>query len=253
MADRSRVNRMQGVVLRRRDQGEADRVLTVFTPDQGKLNLIAKGIRKTTSRKAGHLELFTHVSMLVAQARTWDIVTEATAVESFRHLRTDLGLISRASYVAELLDVFGEASDDSHHLWDLLLLALRELDEAEADPDLLMRWFELHLLSLTGFQPEFFNCLGCGNELQPVDNFLSLHAGGIFCPSCGQGLSGVEVISADLLKILRHLQRSNWGAVRSLQMRPASLQAVESILYRYLVTVLERQLKSADFVRRLMR
>ncbi|MCB0115895.1 MAG: recombination protein O N-terminal domain-containing protein, partial [Caldilineaceae bacterium] len=71
MAERSRVNRMQGVVLRRRDQGEADRVLTVFTPDQGKRDLIAKGIRKTTSRKAGHLELFTHVSMLVAQARTW--------------------------------------------------------------------------------------------------------------------------------------------------------------------------------------
>ncbi|MEZ4640679.1 MAG: DNA repair protein RecO [Caldilineaceae bacterium] len=91
----------------------------------GKRDLIAKGIRKTTSRKAGHLELFTHVSMLVAQARTWDIVTEATAVESFRHLREDLDSISCAAYVAELVDVFGEASDDSRNLWDLLLLALR--------------------------------------------------------------------------------------------------------------------------------
>lgn len=253
MADRSRVNRMQGVVLRRRDQGEADRVLTVFTPDQGKRDLIAKGIRKTTSRKAGHLELFTHVSMLVAQARTWDIVTEATAVQSFRHLREDLDSISRAAYVAELVDVFGEASDDSQHLWDLLLLALHELDEAETDPSLLLRWFELHLLSLAGFQPELFNCLGCGNPIQPVDNFLSLHAGGVYCPSCAENMSGVELIPADVLKILRHLQRSNWGAVRNLQVRPSNLQAAESILYRYLVTVLERQLKSADFVRRLMR
>ncbi|MEZ4834922.1 MAG: DNA repair protein RecO [Caldilineaceae bacterium] len=253
MAERSRVNRMQGVVLRRRDQGEADRVLTVFTPDQGKRDLIAKGIRKTTSRKAGHLELFTHVSMLVAQARTWDIVTEATAVESFRHLREDLDSISRAAYVAELVDVFGEASDDSRNLWDLLLLALRELDEAEADPSLLLRWFELHLLSLAGFQPELFNCLGCGKPLEPVDNFLSLHAGGIYCPTCAENLSGVELISADVLKVLRHLQRSNWGAVRNLQVRSSNLQAAESILYRYLVTVLERQLKSADFVRRLMR
>jgi DNA repair protein RecO (recombination protein O) len=253
MTNRSRVNRMQGVVLRRRDQGEADRVLTVFTPDQGKRDLIAKGIRKTTSRKAGHLELFTHVSMLVAQARTWDIVTEATAVQSFRHLREDLDSISRAAYVAELVDVFGEASDDSQHLWDLLLLALNELDEAETDPSLLLRWFELHLLSLAGFQPELFNCLGCGNPIQPVDNFLSLHAGGVYCPTCAANMSGVELIPADVLKILRHLQRSNWGTVRNLQVRPSNLQAAESILYRYLVTVLERQLKSADFVRRLMR
>ncbi|MBX3001983.1 MAG: DNA repair protein RecO [Caldilineaceae bacterium] len=253
MAERSRINRMQAVVLRRRDYNDADRILTVFTPNLGKLDLIAKGIRKTSSRKAGHLELFTHVSILVAQARTWDIITEAVAVESFRHLRGDLGGISRASYVAELIDVFGEASDDSTRLWDMLLLALRELDAAEVDPDLLLRWFEIHLLSLAGFQPELFHCLGCGEDLQPVDNFLSFQAGGIYCPSCGETLNGVERISPDVLKILRHLQRSTWGAVRGLTIRPAILQAVESILYRYLVTVLERQLKSADFVRRLQR
>jgi DNA repair protein RecO (recombination protein O) len=253
MADRSRVHRIQGVVLRRRDQNEADRVLTVFTPTLGKQDLIAKGIRKTTSRKAGHLELFTHVSLLVAQARTWDIITEATAIESFRHLRNDLNSIGRASYVAELIDVFGEASDDSSHLWDLLLLALRELDSGETNADLLLRWFELHLLSLAGFQPEFFNCLGCGNEIKPVENYLSLHAGGIYCLGCAQSLGGVEAISPDVLKILRHLQRSTWGAVRKLQIHPNTLLAVESILYRYLITVLERQLKSVDFVRRLQR
>ncbi len=253
MSNRSRVNRITGVVLRRRDQGDADRVLTVFTPNQGKLDLIAKGIRKTTSRKAGHLELFTHVSLLVAQARTWDIITEAVTIESFRHLRENLEGISRASYVGELVDVFGEASDDSAHLWDLLLLALRELDLGESNPDLLLRWFELHLLSLAGFQPEFFHCLGCGEDLQPVENYLSLHAGGVYCSACAEGMTGVEMLSPDILKILRHLQRSNWGSVRQLEIRSHILQAAESILYRYLVVVLERQLKSADFVRRLQR
>jgi DNA repair protein RecO (recombination protein O) len=253
MADRSRLNRMQAVVLRRRDHNDADRVLTVFTPHAGKLDLIAKGIRKTTSRKAGHLELFTHVSLLVAQARTWDIITEAVAIESFRHLRGDLESISRASYVGELVDAFGEASDDSGRIWDLLLLALRELDAAESEADLFLRWFELHLLSLAGFQPELSRCLGCGKDLQPVDNHLNLHAGGIFCPQCGTSSGGGETISVDVLKVLRHLQRSSWAAVRMLHIRPHILQAVERILYRYIVTILERQLKSADFVRRLQR
>ena len=77
MTDRSRTYRTQAVILRRRDVGDADRVLTVFTPDRGKLELIGKGIRKTTSRKAGHLETFTHVALVVVQARTWDLITEA--------------------------------------------------------------------------------------------------------------------------------------------------------------------------------
>ena len=114
-------------------------MLTVFTPDRGKLELIGKGIRKTTSRKAGHLELFTHVSFLAAQARTWDIITEAQAIQSFRHLRTDLDTIGQASYVAELIDAFTQSEDENKLLWDLLLLVLRELDEgveAGSDGDL---------------------------------------------------------------------------------------------------------------------
>jgi hypothetical protein len=86
-AKRHRSYRTHAVVLRRRDYADADRVVTVFTPGMGKQSLIAKGARKTTSRKAGHLELFTHANLQVAEARTWDIITEATTVEPFRHLR----------------------------------------------------------------------------------------------------------------------------------------------------------------------
>ena len=80
-------------MLRRRDYGDADRVLTVYTPSHGKHELIAHGVRKTTSRKAGHLEIFSHASLVIAEGRTWDIITEASTVESYRHLRQDLDQI----------------------------------------------------------------------------------------------------------------------------------------------------------------
>ena len=254
MAERSHSYRTRAVILRRRNYSDADRILTVFTPRLGKRMLIAKGSRKTTSRKAGHLELFSHANLLIAQARTWDIVTESETVEGFLQLRGDLDAISRAAYICELVDAFTAEDDEYESLWELLLLCLRELDGGATDwagADLLLRWFELHLLRQMGFQPEMFACLGCGDDLQPVENFLHLHAGGVFCPSCGRTMQGAELINARTLKILRHLSRTHWDALRGLRIGPSTAQAVENVLQRYLANTLERRLKSTDFIHRL--
>ena len=256
MSSRERLYRTRAVILSRRDYGEADRILTILTPDLGKRELIAKGVRKTTSRKAGHLEPLAHTSLLVAQARTWDLITEAVTVESFRHLRENLDAIGYASYLCELVSSFTEADDESRPLWDLLLFALRELDEHSRDvsvftPPLFLRWFELHLLSYSGFQPQFFYCLACNEPIQPTINYLNLAEGGVYCPRCGASQAEVEAIEPDVLKVLRHLQRSEWAGVANFAVRPPVLQAVENILYRYFLILLERHLKSTDFLRKL--
>jgi DNA repair protein RecO (recombination protein O) len=254
MPDRNRLYRTHAVVLRRRDYGDADRILTVLTPNYGKLELIAKGARKTTSRKAGHLEIFGHASLLVAKARTWDIITEAVSVESFPALRSDLDKISQASYLAELVDSFTETDDENLPIWDLLILALQELNALETGSGsaaLLLHWAQLHLLALAGFQPQLFECLGCDAELEPVTNFISLTEGGVFCPTCAAGRRDVEPIEPDVLKVLRFFQTRNWPSVRGVHVRPHILQQVDNLLYRYLLTVLERRLKSVDFMRRL--
>jgi DNA repair protein RecO (recombination protein O) len=260
MSQTERLYRTPAVILSRRDYGEADRILTVFTPALGKQEFLAKGIRKTTSRKAGHLELFTHSTLLVAKARTWDIVTEAASVESFRTLRTNLDAIGYASFFCELVYCFTESDDDNQPLWDLFLLALRVLDEygeqtlaqqTQIDPQLLLHWFQLQLLALTGFQPQFFYCLACQEALTPVTNYLSLEDGGVYCPRCGATHDSVEALEADVLKLLRHIQRSSWPELQSVRIRPPIQQAIDTILNRYLLTIVERQLKAVNFLRRL--
>ena len=256
MTSNERLYRTQAVILSRRDYGEADRIVTVFTPSLGKQEFLAKGIRKTTSRKAGHLELFTHSTLLVAKARTWDIVTEAASVENFRHLRTNLDAIGYASFICELVDCFTESDDENQPLWDLFLLALRVLDiygqqPLATEPQVLLHWFELQLLTVTGFQPQFFACLACQAAITPVVNYLSLEDGGIFCPRCATGRDSVEAIDADVLKVLRHLQRTAWPELQSLRIRPPIQQAVDTLLNRYLLTIVERQLKAANFLRKL--
>ncbi len=256
MPQRTRVRSIHVLVLRRRDVADADRLLTVLTPSEGKIELLAKGVRKTVSRKAGHLEPFTHAQVMVAQARTWDLITEATTVESFRYLREDLDAISHASYVCELVDAFSDQGDENRPLWELALFALRQLDEAAAPPAPapsanLLRWFDLHLLSLVGFQPQLFTCLGCDAAIEPGANFFSIGEGGVFCARCGPLRSDVEAIPVDALKVLRYLQSQPWQEIKRLSVRPAVAHHVDVLLLRYLSHVLERRLRSTDFLRRL--
>lgn len=255
MAERTRVRSTHALILRRRDVADADRLLTVLTPGEGKIELLAKGVRKTVSRKAGHLEPFTHAHVMVAQARTWDIITEATTVESFRHLRENLDAIGQAAYIGELIDAFSDGGDENRALWEMALFALRELDAAVAaggqPPPNLLRWFDLHLLSLAGFQPQFFYCLACDADIQPGANFFSLSEGGVFCPNCGPLRTDVEPIAVDVLKLLRFLQSQPWAEVARLQVRSNVGGPADALLLRYLTHVLERRVRAADFLRRL--
>ncbi|MEX1020799.1 MAG: DNA repair protein RecO [Litorilinea sp.] len=251
--NRQRIYRSHALILRRRDYSEADRILTVLTPHRGKQELIAKGIRKTSSRKAGHLELYTHTSLMLAEGRTWDVVTEVSTVESYRKIREDLEKISQAGYLCELADAFSESEDENLPLWDLVILGLRALNDdwGPCNGPMLLRWFVLHLLSLTGFQPQLFHCIACETPLEPVLNRLDLAAGGVICPNCAYNMDTAETIEPDVLKVLRYLQSNDWDASARLALRPAIAGRIDNILHRYLLQVLERHLRSTEFMRRI--
>lgn len=247
-----RLYRTDAIILRRADFGEADRLLTVFTPNRGKLRLLAKGVRKTTSRKAGHVELFMLTDMLVAQGKTWDIISQAEIVEPYRELREDLDKTSHAYYLAELFDRFTEEHDANAPLFELLVMTLARLNHL-TDPFIPLRYFELHLLSLTGFQPQLHFCLTCQEALEPVENYFHFADGGTLCPEHGRARPNAEPIPLPVLKVLRFLQTEPWEKVAKLQITPATRQQVEALLLGYITFLLERRLKSVDFLRKLRR
>ncbi len=247
---RIRLYRTEGIVLRHLEYGEADRIVTMCTPDLGKVRVLAKGVRKPTSRKAGHLEPFTRVEVLLAKGHTWDIVTQAEAVQVFIRLREDLRLLAYAAHMAEMVDRFGSEGEADAPLYQLLSLALSRLDAGDR-PDLLTRFFDLHLLSLEGYQPELFRCVVCGKELTPADSFFSVERGGVLCPECGQGRDDVVPLPLGTFKLLRFLQRREYNEVKALDVRSSSLEAVGRLLDRYIAYHLESGLRSAKFLRQL--
>jgi DNA repair protein RecO (recombination protein O) len=99
MPTQARLYQIEGIVLGRRDQGEADRIVTCLTP-QGRMDFLAKGIRKPRSRKAGHLELFSRTSMVVSRVQgSWDIVSQADAIVLRPVLQDDFDRATYARYV----------------------------------------------------------------------------------------------------------------------------------------------------------
>ena len=237
-------------MLRSMDLGEADRVLTVLTPRLGKLRVIAKGIRRPRSRLGGGLEPFSDVHLVLAIGRTFDVVTQAALEDPHLGLRDDLHSTAAAWYVVELADRFCEGSAESHQAFELLAQALAALDAAPAEVsrEVVARWFELHLLDAMGFRPELGQCLDCGLPIEPDGNAYSPAAGGVLGPECAHDALGSRPVSGAAMKVLRHLQRSSLTDVLRLRMPTATQREVEHLLHATVSAVLERELRTRDFL-----
>ncbi len=259
-----RLYRTEGIVVRRRNQGEADRILTLCTP-LGKLTLIAKGVRKVRSRKAGHLELFAHACLTVARSRSsWDVISQADTVQPHAPLRGDLVRGTYARYVVELYDRFVTEGEGGTALFDLLARTLGYLCREE-QLDLLARAYEQRLLTLVGFRPEWDRCVGeraghaCGQTLAAKGNEpfgLDPERGGALCPECyrfSREQRGVIPFSPAALRLLRACQREPFARLRERPTKSLLLGEVERAARHYITYYLEQEVRSGVFLRRLRR
>jgi DNA repair protein RecO (recombination protein O) len=247
-----RIYKTEAIVLRQRKLGEAGKIITLYTPNYGKLDAVAKGVRRPKSRLGGHLEVLTHTAVMLAQGRNLDTVTQAQTVESFAPLRSDLHRLSRALYAVEVVDRFSPEGAESYHVFQLLLATLRRLSTA-TNVDTVLRYLEMQLLSLSGFQPQLGRCVDCERALAAAPSYFSPAAGGVLCPSCGPEAAGSRPLSLNALKVMRLLQSGSFGEVSRVRMNPALAREVEMHLRAYLIHVLERDVRSAAFIDRLRR
>jgi len=242
--------RVEGVVLRHSNWGEADRLLWLYTLELGKIRAIAKGVRKPRSRKGGHLEPFTRVNLLLARGREIPIVTQAEAVDPYLALRDDLLRGTYASYAVELLDRFTYEEGENRSLYHLLVDTLTRLVQLD-ELDLVIHYYVIRLLDLMGFRPQLFECANCGKEILPQDQYFSALQGGALCPQCGLQLNGSRPISMNALKYLRHFQRSSFSDAKRARLTPELSREIEILMQHYLTYLLERGLNTPAFLRRM--
>ncbi len=237
--------------MRRTDHAEADRLLTLFTREFGKLKAVAKGARKPQSRKTGHVELFMRTQFLLAVGRgAYYVATQADMIEAYEPLRHDLVRTTYAAYAVELLDKFAADEDKNITLYDLLVQALTRFS-TEENLLLAARYYELRLLSAAGFQPQLFRCVASDELIEQEDQYFSAELGGVLKPQERFADRRAKPISAGAVKVLRYLQTRSWDTVQPLQLRRSLHSELEGILHYYITHLLERNLRSADFLHRL--
>lgn len=247
-----RTLRVEAVILRHMDYGEADRLLTLYSREQGKLRAIAKGVRKMQSRKAGHLEPFTRSTLMLAKGHDLWIVTQAESIDLYPGITQNLELVAQAAYVVELLDRFTYEEGQNWQLYKLLVESLERLS-AEADPFIAVRYYEMRLLDLLGFRPLLFQCAGCGETIQAQNQFFSADLGGVLCPKCRYKGQSARPITLDALRFLRHVQRSGYAEAARADPAPETRREMEALQNYYLTYFLERSLNSPEFLKQIQK
>lgn len=238
---------VHAIILRSRDYKEADQLLTIYTREQGKMTVQARGVKKTNSKLRGGLLLFSQAELVLTAGKAFPIVTGASSQTSFASLRSEFVRMSYAGYAAELLDqviVEGHA-DEELYLFMLQTLQLLEF----IDPWVAVRYLELKLLERQGYPLELAYCQHCGARLSG-DRYAGVY-GGLLCRRCGyQEQSGTMLIQEGrtFLQALSHvpLHRFGW-----LYVSKVGKDSVNRYMDLQMQQLLSYPLRTRDFLRQM--
>ena len=211
--------RVEGIVLKRRNLGEADRILTVFSLQKGKISVLAKGVRRITSRRSGNVELLNRSLMYLHQAKTFLILTEASTLDTFSKIKADLTLSTYDYNIIELVDKFTAENQENRILYEHLVEVLKRLERKPRQ--ILIRGFEVKILTYLGFID--FN---------------------------SKSYVSTVGVSAQTQKLLEDLENLSWDEIEKIEIKEKESMELEHVLRYHLEKVLEATLKSRKFLKK---
>jgi len=241
--------RTEAVVLRTRNLGEADKILTLFSDKRGKIRAVARGSRRPRNHLMGVSQPFTYGSFLIFKGKNLDSVSQGSIIDAQVYLREDLLKMAHASYIVELVDRLTEEYDPNQELFELLIAVLNEM-QVDGLESKLTRFFELHFLRLIGIEPQLLRCVGCDNPMEPGEERLrfSVREGGILCPTCHESRTDALPLSKGAYRVMRWMATADLRRLRILQIPPPVDAEIEKMLQNFITFHLERPLRSVEFL-----
>ncbi len=239
-----------GLVLRVTDYKESSAILTVLTPDRGKLTVTAKGVRRKGSKTAAGAQLLALSEMTLFENRDRFTLTEARSVELFRGLREDVVKLALGSYFAQCLDELSDGDAVDPELMSLGLNALYALSNNLNTDALIKAAFELRLACLAGFEPMLHSCAVCGKE-RMTSPVLSLLGGTAYCAGCRpEGAGECAALSPGVLDAMRFIVSADPKKLYAFTVGPETEKRLARVCEAYLCTQLGRDFATLDFYKR---
>lgn len=236
------IYKTRGIILKRTNLGEADRIVTIFTEKLGKIKVVAKGVRKTLSKMAGHLEPFCLTKLQIAEGRNLDIICGAEVEECFMGIRSDLGKTQTCFYIAEIIDKMIEEQVPHPEIFELLVAIYRHADVL-IDP-LLISYFEINFLTEMGFRPELYECIHCQAKITPGKNNFDFVHGGLVCADCGSG----RPISDEAIKLIRFSLQHRFSQIKKIKISKEIEKEIRDLTNYYLKHIHQKDFKSEKYL-----
>lgn len=238
----------QAITLKTHAVGEYDKILVLFSREHGLRRAIAKGARRPQSKLGGRSEPLCHNQWQLAKGKRMDVIAQCETVNAHRALRTDFDRLMAALYVAEATGAFIDELQPYPEVFDALSAMLTRLESTEA-VELSVLWYELHLLDLMGYRPEFEACVQCDGELAAGCGFQAELGGGL-CDSCSPMLRGMRLMPGTLA-VIRRLQAMEAPPAGGMSVTPALLANARAAMREAIACRTETRLKTADLLSRL--
>ena len=238
-----------GLVVRQVNYKDNDQILTVLTKEHGLMTLKARGVRSRSSRLKGACQLLAYSEFTVFENRGFHTIDEANAIQMFPELRTDIELLSLASYFAQVAEVLSQEDMPNPELLSLTLNALYALCRQLCTPELVKAAFELRAACLGGYTPELSGCAVCGD---PEPDRFDVRGGILCCASCSAGEGLRLPVSPGSLAAMRYLVSCDAKRLFSFRLEGRAVKELCDLAETYLQTQLERGFYTLDFYKSLL-
>lgn len=237
----------QGIVIRRIDLGEKDRILTIYVREEGKLSAVAKGSRRPGSKLSGASEPFTYGKFQLSRGRNLDVLAQADIRESFPNVKKEIIRVAYGVYMLELINHFVDEHQPNPDLFDTLLSSMYVL-ESGTDPEVTARHFELSILRQLGYEPHFEACLKCGKKTGRRKVAFSPALGGVVCGDCEMPPNDAIWVPGAAASYVQALNQAQPQKLADMKIPKGARRDLSRTLKWHIRYRLERELKSADFI-----
>jgi DNA repair protein RecO (recombination protein O) len=237
-----------GIVLKRQNINEADRLLTILTEKQGKIKAIAKGVRRPLAKFGGHLEPYYLTHFVLAEGRNFETVTSVEARNYYSDIHSNLNLMARVSKWGELINFLLHDKEESRDIFWLFAECLENLEKSK-DP-IIDLYFQIKSLAFLGYHPEVYECVFCRNKLKPDELGWSSEQGGVICKGCRSHCPGMN-ISQETVKLLRLFLTPNSRLEKRINIDLESAKEVEGLVDEYVKFHSQKDLASNSFLKKI--
>jgi DNA repair protein RecO (recombination protein O) len=237
--------KFKGINLKSIKVGEADKIITIFSREEGKISAIGKGARRPGSKFGARLEPFAYNDYLLAEGKSLYIISQVETIDNFHKLREDQGMLEASFFLSKLLNFSTEDGQKNAALFDLTLEVLKLIKNG-CDPITSKLIYEILLMDVEGFFPNITGCVKCKKQVkkEPEHVTFSVRYGGLYCSSCASLEPGGVLLPYSLVKLMSAIKGGSEADLLELKVEKADADKLNRALLPYISDHIGRDIRN---------